>query len=317
MSLLPTISERFPVRCNAAILCLGLALPAAAGAAQARTTSVYAVQQPRVERPASEAPAQTVVIQDLDARQTRQALEDILKRLPPAVGRVLRTDPSLLGNEAYLAPYPTLAAFLKQHPEVRTTPAFFFEHIGPVEFYSPMDRGSEAVRIWRDILQFFAIGGVFLIVTSALIWIIRTLVEYRRWHRTSKIHTEVHNKLMDRLTANEDLLAYMQSPSGQRFLESAPIALEAPARPVGAPLTRILWSVQAGIVLVAGAIGLLYVSTNVIEEVAQPFFVIGVLALAVGAGFVASAGASFLLSRRLGLFEPVLPPREHTEPSSR
>ena len=68
-------------------------------------------------------------------------------------------------------------------------------------------------------------------------------------------------------------------------------------------MSRILWSVQIGVVLFAGGLGLLFVSNRVLEEVAQPLFSIGVLALAVGAGFVVSAGASFLLSRRLGLFE--------------
>jgi uncharacterized membrane protein len=76
-------------------------------------------------------------------------------------------------------------------------------------------------------------------------------------------------------------------------------------------LSRILWSVQVGVVLGAGALGLLFVSNRVIDEVAQPLFAIGVLALAIGAGFVVSAGASFLLSRRLGLFEPPVTPREH------
>ena len=109
------------------------------------------------------------------------------------------------------------AAFLKQHPEIRSSPGFFFEHIGPMEFWSPSQpetRESQAIRVWRDILQFLRHRGRVPAVTGALIWIIRTLVEYRRWHRTSKVHTEVHNKLMDRFTANEDLLAYMQTPAG-------------------------------------------------------------------------------------------------------
>ena len=53
------------------------------------------------------------------------------------------------------------------------------------------------------------------------------------------------------------------------------------------------------------ASGCSYVSSRVIEEVAQPLFVLGVLALTVGVGFVVSAGASFLLSRRLGLLDPL------------
>ena len=302
------ISPRVVTRSAIATLVLTLSVPALAAGRQQRAAVP-------VERAESAQPTPQVFInQDQDARETRETLEELLKKLPPAVGRVLRTDPSLLGNDSYLTPYPALSAFLKQHPEIRNSPGFFFEHIGPMEFWSPSQpesRDAIAIRVWRDIFQFFAIGGLFLTVTGALIWIIRTLIEYRRWHRTSKVHTEVHNKLMDRFTANEDLLAYMQTPAAQRFLESAPLSLEAPSRPVGAPLSRILWSVQVGVVLGAGALGLLFVSGRVIEEVAQPLFAVGVLALAVGAGFVVSAGASFLLSRRLGLFEPPVPPREH------
>jgi hypothetical protein len=276
------------------------------------------VQRAPVERQAdpSPAPQQVVVAQDQDARETREKLEELLKKLPPAVGRVLRTDPTLMANESYMATYPALAAFIRQHPEIRSSPGYFFEHVGPNEFWNPSGpetRQDQVVRIWNDILQFFAVAGVFTGITFALIWIIRTLVEYRRWHRVSKIQTEVHNKLLDRFQANEELLAYMQTPAGRRFLESAPLPLDTPVRPVGAPFSRILWSVQIGVVIAAGALGLLFVSGRVIEEVAQPLFAIGVLALALGAGFVVSAAASFLLSRRLGLFDLPAGPREHNE----
>ncbi len=280
---------------------------------------VAAVQQrpAPVERQADTAQApQVVVAQDQDARETREKLEELLKKLPPAVGRVLRTDPTLMANESYMATYPALAGFIKQHPEIRSSPGYFFEHVGPAEFWNPSrpeTREDQAVRIWNDILQFFAVAGVFTGITFVLIWIIRTLVEYRRWHRVSKIQTEVHNKLLDRFQANEELLAYMQTPAGRRFLESAPLPVDTPVRPVGAPFSRILWSVQIGVVIAAGALGLLFVSGRVIEEVAQPLFAIGVLALALGAGFVVSAAASFLLSRRLGLFDPPARPREHNE----
>jgi hypothetical protein len=288
---------------HAGALALGLLLIPAAGEAQQASS-----------RPVEAAQAPQIIVQDADARETREKLEELLRRMPPAVGRVLRTDPSLLGNEGYLSTYPSLAAFVKQHPEIRSAPNYFFEHVGPADFYSPGRPETQqevAIRMWNDVMTGLAVGGVFLTVTLALIWIIRTLVEYRRWHRTSKVHTEVHNKLLDRFTSNEDLMAYIQTPAGRRFLESAPLMVEGPARPVGAPFGRILLSVQVGIVLATGALGLLYVSGRVMTEVAQPFYVLGVLALTIGVGFVVSAGASILLSRRLGLFEPVVPAREH------
>ena len=53
--------------------------------------------------------------------------------------------------------------------------------------------------------------------------------------------------------------------------------------------------------LAAAGLGLLFVSGRVIQEVSEVFFAVGVLALAVGVGFVVSAAASLLLSQRLGL----------------
>jgi hypothetical protein len=47
--------------------------------------------------------------------------------------------------------------------------------------------------------------------------------------------------------------------------------------------------------------------------VAQPFYVLGVLALTIGVGFVVSAGASIVLSRRLGLMNSWSPAPGPTE----
>src|SRR5580700_206716 len=75
-------------------------------------------------------------------------------------------------------------------------------------------------------------------------------------------------------------------------------------RSVGAPLGRILWSVQAGLVLAALGIGLQEVSGHFSDDASQPLHALGVLGIAVGLGFVISAIISFMISRRLGLIEP-------------
>jgi hypothetical protein len=263
---------------------------------------------------AKSAPSQLLVTSEQDARETRNDFENVLKRLPPAVGRVMRLDPSLMRNASYLAPYPTLATFLQSHPAVVQNPGYYLEHID-YEFWNPREpenARTQAVRAWREMMQGFAILVVFSTVTLALLWIVKTLIDHRRWYRTSKVQTEVHTKLLDRFSSNEDLMAYMQTPSGRRFLESAPLPIEGPTRAMAAPLSRILWSLQAGLVLATGAVGVLFVSGRVIEEIAQPLFALGVLVLALGVGFIVSAGASFLLSRRLGLLDVPVAPREHT-----
>ncbi len=258
----------------------------------------------QVERTQVPAPVQQVAIAQ-DARETREEFEGLLRRLPPSVGRVLRLDPSLMRNPAYLQPYPALASFLQQHPDVLNNPSYYLENVQVQLWYppEPRDARQEAISLWRNAIENITILFVFLVISAGVLWIIRSVLEYRRWARISKTQADVHTKLMDRFTANEDLLAYIQTPVGQRFLESAPLPLEAPvpSRPVGAPYMRILWSVQAGMVLAAAGLGLLFVSGRVIQEVSEVFFAVGVLALAVGVGFVVSAAASLLLSQRLGL----------------
>jgi hypothetical protein len=249
----------------------------------------------------------TVVITDTDSHETREALHATLSRFPPEVSRVLKLDPALLSNQTYLANYPALASFLAQHPEVAHSPAFYLDYVSVPGDYVP---DSNRVRVWRSIMEALSVFGVLILMTGVLVWLVRTIIEHRRWNRVSKIQADVHNKLMDRFTSNEELLAYIQTPAGKRFLESAPIPLDPGPRAVSAPVGRILWSVQVGLVLAAGGFGLQYVSGSIDKDVSQPLFAVGVLGVAIGAGFVLSAVVSYLLSRRLGLFESAPLPAE-------
>ncbi len=211
-------------------------------------------------------------------------------------------DPSLLDKPDYLANYPALAAFVNEHPEVPHDPGFFFANI-PVRVFEVRDRGGRGLQIFEEILGGLAGLAVLAIVMSTLVWLIRTIIDYRRWNRLSKVQTDVHTKLLDRFTANDDLLAYIQTPAGRKFLESAPIPLQDQARSVAAPLSRILWSVQAGVVLALLGFGLLFVAGRTAEEVAQGLFVLGALSVALGVGFVVSAIVAYGISRRLGLLD--------------
>jgi hypothetical protein len=236
----------------------------------------------------------------MDADETRRALEEVFKQYPPSLPRVLRLDPTLLNNEAYLLPYSQLAAFLKQHPEVAHNPNFFLSQYGENNGYYRQTPQDRAINMWRETIQGFTIASVVLAIVTGLVWLIKTLVDHRRWSRLSKIQTEVHNKVLDRMQSNEDLLAYIQTPAGKRFLESAPIPLESP-RSIGAPLGRILWSAQAGAVLTVLGIGIALVSRNTLEEVAAPLAAMGAIVIALGIGFLVSSGLAFMLTRRFGL----------------
>ena len=73
------------------------------------------------------------------------------------------------------------------------------------------------------------------------------------------------------------------------------------AQQASAPIGRILWSMQTGIVVAIAGAGLWIASSGVIEELSQVLHIVATLAIAVGFGFVVSAAASYVLSRQLGL----------------
>jgi hypothetical protein len=242
-----------------------------------------------------------------DARETRQAFDALLERHPPSLGRVLKLDPTLLASEEYLQSYPELGAFLAAHPEVAHNPSYYLAGVYLPDEHRPQDAQGRILTMWEDLMQGLAVISVLLVISLTLAWLVRTLIEYRQWNRLSKVQADVHNKLLDRFTANDDLLRYIDTPAGRRFLESTPIALAPGPRAVNAPVGRILWSIQAGVVVAVAGLGLLFVSGRVIEDAGQPLAAMGILAFAIGVGFVLSAVVAFVLSRRLGLLATAPP----------
>jgi hypothetical protein len=290
----PVRSRLVPVLLGASLL-----IPALPAAAQTQGGAGVRTSLQELQRPPG-APT--------DAVGVRRELMSVLKLYPPALGRVLKLDPTLFNNEPYLAAYPALVQYLNQHPEIRRDPSFYLENVEG-GYYGRYR--SEASEMWEMMLT-----GVFVFISIVAVlasfgWMIRTLIDYRRWHRLSKTQTEAHAKLLDRFTANDELIAYVQSPAGSKYLQSAPITLDAGSKALSAPFGRIIWSIQAGLVLAAAGIGLNYVSGRVTDtDMTEPLFTMGVLALSLGVGFVIAAAASYLLSKRLGLFDtqaPALP----------
>jgi hypothetical protein len=281
------------------------ALPAAAQNPRPGSRGVVA-EQPRTPPPPSGAlRADLAAPYDGNVEETRRRLQEVLQQYPPSLREVLRLDPSLLRNPSYLEPYPALAEFLSRHGDIAHNPGFFFPDYR--EFRGDRNDPKLAViRTMEESLAGLAILIGFLTVVGTIAWLLRSVIEHRRWLRVSKTHTETHTKLLDRLTSNADLLAYMESPAGRRFLEAAPIPLGAGPRALSAPIGRILWSVQAGCVVAFAGGGLMYSSSRfaasaALSDIELPLFVMGATAVAIGAGFVVSAIISYGLSRRLGL----------------
>jgi hypothetical protein len=255
--------------------------------------------QPASPGPAAAAqvasPVPTVITVDArDAREVKNRLEEVLRQYPPSVAQVLALDPTLLTSPAYMAAYPALASFVGQHREITRDPAFYlatgFQRLRLVE------RHGSGVEGLAAILFPVMMVGVFAGFTA---WLVRAVLVHRRWKQASLLQRETQAKLLDRLTSNEELLAYLQGPGKALFDAAQMPSLRFPS---DSPTTRILWAVQVGLVLAFLGIGLQIARFAASSDQSRGvLFVLGVIAIAVGLGFVASAGASILLTRKLGL----------------
>src|SRR5687767_12354631 len=277
-----------------------------ASAQETATTTAPAVTTTDEAAPATGTVAATTTILESSSQQTRTDLMQVLRRLPPEVAKVLKLDPTLWTNQSYINTYPALAAFVAQHPEVPHNPRYYLEDVWLPN--DPLPR-TPSMELWDDFMEGIAIFFVVGSIAFALGWFIRTVLNHRRWSRLARVQTEVHTKLLDRFASNEELMAYINTTAGKRFLEAAPIPVRepAPSQQISAPINRVLWSMQAGLILGAAGVGMVVVSWIAEKDVASALSGFGVLGIAVGIGFIASAGISLILSRRLGLWSPPPP----------
>jgi hypothetical protein len=233
--------------------------------------------------------------------------------MSPTLTEVVASDPTLLANQDYVSRNnPELEKFLQSHPEIVRNPDFYlFANLPP----GPGRRSEKLTRkTWTDQIhdsqenrasaELVRSVGPFLVlltVVGSLIWLIRILLENRRWGRIFAMQTSVHGKLIDRFGNNEELLSYMNTDAGRRFLEAAPIPIGfEPDRRVPAALSRVLVPLQIGVVLTLLGTGLL-VLRHSLPDIASSLLVLGIVVLMPGIGFIISAGITWLLAARLGL----------------
>lgn len=297
------MSIHFIHTCSATFRAVALACLLSFNVADARTQPSSPIAKTNTAMPAaSEA--------DFPAIQ-----EQLLKllRMSPTLTEVVARDPSLLSNQDYVNHNnPQLGQFLENHPEVARNPSFYlFTNLPPGQ-----GRTEEALehRVWPEwrnqrpepaLLDRFMENAipfmVFLCVLSALLWLIHVMLENRRWNRIFKLQTDVHGKLIEKFASNQELLNYMDTEAGKRFLEAAPIPVNFDQdQRVPNAVARVLTPLQIGVVFTLLGAGLLFLRSS-LPDYAAPLLVFGTLALMPGIGFILSAGITWVLAERLGL----------------
>jgi hypothetical protein len=236
-----------------------------------------------------------------------------LLKLSPVLTSVVARDPSLLSDQAYVEHNnPELAQYMAAHPDIAKNPDFYLFSQLKQEGGDREDALERAV--WPDLsprpyhqssaaelADKFIPMVIVVTIFGALVLIIRSLVESRRWNRTFKMQSDVHSRLIDKFSTNQELAAYMETEAGKRFLEATPISTGVGAGPyVPNVVARVLTPLQIGFVMVLLGIGFIMLR-HVGDDTAESMMITGTVMLMPGIGFILSAGATWAVAHRLGL----------------
>ena len=146
---------------------------------------------------------------------------------------------------------------------------------------------ADAVPVVAIVMVFGSVVAVFWVVFSTI-----------RRLKVARAQAEIHAKLIEKIGSNPEFLTFLDSESGKHLVAS--IAMEQPPR--RDPYSRILTSVQAGVILVL--VGIAPLITGIYYPTAAAGFrILGGLAVALGVGFLISAGLSYRLSKKFGLLD--------------
>jgi hypothetical protein len=126
-------------------------------------------------------------------------------------------------------------------------------------------------------------------------WVFRTVISAWRAQRLARIQAEMQSRLLDKMGSSDEVLAYLGSEAGQRFIESATLEKVSPHG-------RILGSLQTGVILALAGIAFLVLRGQV-PDAHQEFAVLGTLGVALGVGFLLAGGLAWALSQRWGLLD--------------
>jgi hypothetical protein len=107
------------------------------------------------------------------------------------------------------------------------------------------------------------------------------------------------------MSSPKDFGEFLQTPGGQRFLDTLSVER-------GHPVERVLRAIQAGLVLIMTGLGCMAASTQVYFDDRAGLKGFGIILMFLGVGFLLSATASFSITKSLGMLKkpPILEPHD-------
>jgi len=158
----------------------------------------------------------------------------------------------------------------------------------------------EALAVTIVLVSFMT--GLYFLVSAGL--------NARKASAMIRSRAELQTKLLDRLGSGREVVDFCQTEGGKQFVEALSLGtVESPASK-GSPTERILASVQKGIILTLLGFGFLLLAWKFHrDDPGDVFTVIGIVGLSLGIGFLLSSGASYRLSKSMGILSVREPAR--------
>jgi ABC-type multidrug transport system fused ATPase/permease subunit len=141
-----------------------------------------------------------------------------------------------------------------------------------------------------------AVTFIFLALFGLVAWFF--WLDAKRRQAMVQARSELQNRLLEKFASPQDVAQFLQTEGGNRFLQG----LTTDTRRAG---RGILFAMQVGAILTmlglaAVGLGLVYPPQ---QSHGNPGVIIGSLVLAIGVGFLISAGLSYSLSKKWGILE--------------
>src|SRR5215468_1887276 len=131
---------------------------------------------------------------------------------------------------------------------------------------------------------------ILFVLMGFVVWTIFSTI---RRYKTTKVQAGLQTKLLEKFGSGQELLTYVQSDAGKRFLDSLTMEQRT-------PYGRILGAAQISVILVLLSFAFLFLRGRV-AGTEEGFLVFGTITLCLGFGFGLSAALSYYLSKSLGL----------------
>jgi len=131
---------------------------------------------------------------------------------------------------------------------------------------------------------------ILLFLIGFIVWTIFSTI---RRYKTTKLQAGLQTKLLEKFGTGQELLAYVQSDAGKRFLESMTTEQRT-------PYGRILGAAQTSVILILLGLAFLFLRGRV-AGADEGFLVFGTIVLSLGVGFGLASAVSYALSKTFGL----------------